>query len=74
MTDKYESEVKDLINKITKVVNNKNLYDGIAALTVVLNEALSLIDDSNLRDKLINEIIKQINEERGSAKTGWKNE
>jgi hypothetical protein len=65
MTDDYVNDVKNLMIEIENVMDNKDLYVGIASLTMVLRETLNLVDDIVLRDNLIEEIIRQLNEQRG---------
>ena len=64
----YNSEFKDkahrLIKKIYKLIDRKDTFITISALMFVVEEAISQIDDKDIRNKVVDEAIKQLDEER----------
>jgi hypothetical protein len=64
----YNSEFKEkahrLIGNIYKVINGIDIFLVISTLMISVEEAISQIDDKDIRNKIVDEAIKQLNEER----------
>ena len=64
----YNSEFKEkshrLIEKIYEIINGSDIFITISALMIAVEEAISQIDNKDIRNKIIDEAIKQLDEER----------
>jgi len=64
----YNSEFKEkthsLIEKIYEVINGNDIFLTISALMIAVEEAISQIDDKDIRSRVVDEAKKQLDEER----------
>jgi transketolase C-terminal domain/subunit len=64
----YNSEFKEkthsLIEKIYTVIDGNDIFLIISALMIAVEEAISQIDDKDIRNRVVDEAIKQLDEER----------
>jgi len=64
----YKSEFKDkahsLIEKIYNIINGNDIFITISALMVAVEEAISQIEDKDIRNRVVDMAIKQLEEER----------
>jgi len=64
----YDSEFKEkshrLIEKIYEVIDGNDIFLIISALMIAVEEAISQIDDKDIRSRIVDEAKKQLDEER----------